>query len=225
MGSGVEVLREKQGHHEPQGLRAMAPYAWSAMKAVARFCDKRQVGDVGALGFRRSSELGRVLPCLERMAEDRILIPGKTRFLDMGCADGRVNLLLGYVTGLSVGIELDDWILDDHSGLRNGLEAELSRLDLLPLPENVRLFSGDSTDDCLHDTIEAETGTPFKSFDLFYTYLTMQEEFASLIARKARPGAVFGVYGLDRIQPRLPGFELLTQDRALNGILALYRKQ
>ncbi|MFO7784066.1 MAG: hypothetical protein ACQET7_02080 [Thermodesulfobacteriota bacterium] len=195
------------------------------MEAVARFCDERQVGDVGALGFRRSSELGRVLPCLERLVADRILFPEKTRFLDMGCADGRVNLLLGYVTRVSVGIELDDWILDDHSGLKQGLEAELSRLGLLPLPANVRLFSGDSTDDRLHDTIEAETGTPFEAFDLFYTYLTMQEEFAALIAGKAKPGAVFAVYGLEHIQPRLPGFELLTPGRALHGILALYRKK
>ncbi len=218
-------MRDKQGHHEPQGLRAMPPHVWSAMEAVARFCDERQVGDVGALGFRRSSELGRVLPCLERMAEDRILIPGETRFLDMGCADGRVNLLLGYVTRLSAGIELDDWILDDYSGLRHGIETELSGLGLLPLPDNIRLFSGDSTDDRLHDRIEAETGTSFKAFDLFYTYLTMHEEFAALIAGKARPGAVFAVYGLERIQPRLPGFELLTPQRALNGILALYRKK
>lgn len=210
---------------EPQGLRGLSPGVRSAMEAVARFCDGRQVGDVGALGFRRSSELCRVIPCLERLAADRILVPGKTRFLDMGCADGRVNLLLSYVTRLSVGIELDDWTLDDHSGLKQGLEAELSRLGLPPLPQNVRLFSGDSTDDRIHDTIEAETGTSFEAFDLFYTYLTMQDEFAELIARKARPGAVFAVYGLERILPRFQGFELLTPERSLYGILALYRKR
>lgn len=198
---------------------------WSTMEAVARFCDERQVGNVGALGFRRSSELGRLLPCLKRLAEDGIVAPGKTRFLDMGCADGRVNLLLGYVTRISVGIEIDDWILDDYSGLKKGLENELSRLDLIPLPENIWLFSGDSTDDRLHGAIEAEAGIPFQAFDLFYTYLTMQEEFAAVIAQKAEPGAVFAVYGLERIQPRLPGFELLTPGRALNGALALYRKK
>ncbi len=198
---------------------------WSTMEAVARFCDERQVGNVGALGFRRSSELGRLLACLKRLAEDGIVVPGKTRFLDMGCADGRVNLLLGYVTRISVGIEIDDWILDDYSGLKKGLENELSRLDLIPLPENIWLFSGDSTDDRLHGTIEAEAGIPFQAFDLFYTYLTMQEEFAAVIAQKAEPGAVFAVYGLERIQPRLPGFELLTPGRALNGTLALYRKK
>ena len=61
--------------------------------------------------------------------------------------------------------------------------------------------------------------------DLFYTYLTMQEEFAALVARKAKPGALFMVYGLDRILPRYSGLRLLTPDWALEGILALYRKE
>jgi hypothetical protein len=198
---------------------------WKSMEAVARFCDGRQVGNIGALGFRRSSGLGRLIPCLDRLAAQRIIVPGRTRFLDMGCADGRVNLLFGYVTRLSVGIELDDWILDDSAGLKQGVEDELSRLGLPPLPGNIRLFSGDSTDEFLYHMVEEETGTPFKAFDLFYTYLTMQKEFAEFIADKARPGAVFAVYGLERIQPELPGFELLTPGRALNGILALYRKR
>ena len=194
------------------------------LEAVARFCDERQVGDVGALGFRRSSELGRLLPCLETLISEGILVPGTTRFLDMGCADGRVNLLLSWLVRRSVGVELDDWILEDHAGLKRGLEAELERRGLLPIPGNIQLFQGDSTDGALHDRIEQATGLAFSQFDLFYTYLTMQEEFAALIARRARPGSVFAVYGLERIQPRFPGLELLTPGRALNGILALYRK-
>ncbi|MCF8060873.1 MAG: hypothetical protein K9M82_00015 [Deltaproteobacteria bacterium] len=197
----------------------------TTLEAVARFCDERRVGDVGSLGFRRSSELARLLPCLEPLVYDGILIPGKTRFLDMGCADGRVNVFLSWLVRRSVGVEMDDWILDDHAELKRELEAELSRRGLPPIPGNIRLFEGDSTDDALHDKIESDTGLRFEDFDLFYTYLTMQEEFAALIARKARSGAVFAVYGLERIQPRLPGFDLLTPVRALNGILALYRKE
>jgi len=197
----------------------------STLEAVARFCDGRQVGDVGSLGFRRSSELGKLLPCLEPLVSDRILVPGETRFLDMGCADGRVNVFLSWLVRRSVGVELDDWILDDHAELKRGLEIELSRRRLPPVPGNIQLFEGDSTDDALHERIENATGLAFEAFDLFYTYLTMQEEFAALIARKARPGSVFAVYGLERIQPRFPGLELLTPGRALNGVLALYRKQ
>jgi len=196
----------------------------TTLKAVARFCDERQVGDVGSLGFRRSTELGKLLPCLDSLVSDRILVPGETRFLDMGCADGRVNLLLSWLVCRSVGVELDDWILDDHVGLKRDLEVELSRRGLPPVPGNIQLFEGDTTDDALHERIEDATGLAFEEFDLFYTYLTMQGEFADLIARKARSGSVFAVYGLERIQPRFPGLELITPGRALNGILALYRK-
>jgi len=201
------------------------PRIMTLLDRVARFCDGRQVGDVGAFGFRRSTELGRVLPCLEHLLSKGVLVPGKTRFLDMGCADGRVNLFFSPLVGRSVGIELDDWILDEYSDLKAALETHLSRQGL-HLPSNhVHLFLGDSMKEAIHDRIEEETGIAFEAFDLFYTYLTMQEEFASLIAKKARRGSVFAVYGLSNILPRFPGLRLLTPGRALNGVLALYEKE
>jgi len=90
--------------------------------------------------------------------------------------------------------------------------------------ENISLYHGDSVDESLHDRIHRETGVRFDQFDLFYTYLTMQEEFAELIARKARSGAIFMVYGLEKIIPRFTGFHLLTPERPLEGIVALYQK-
>lgn len=196
----------------------------NALEAVARFYDRRQVGDVGALGFRRSTELGKLLPCLDRLLADGMLVPGETRFLDLGCADGRVNVFLSYLVHQSVGIELDDWILDDAVPLLNELEKTLERQRLPHPPKNVHLFVGDSTDERLHRSVQKTTGLPFEAFDLYYTYLTMQEEFADLIARKARKGAIFAVYGLECIQPRFPGLRLRTPGRALNGVLALYEK-
>jgi hypothetical protein len=50
------------------------------------------------------------------------------------------------------------------------------------------------------------------------------EEFAELIARKAESGALFMVYGLEKIVPRFTGFRLLTPERPLEGIIALYQK-
>ena len=38
-------------------------------------------------------------------------------------------------------------------------------------------------DESLHQRIDHETGLGFEDFDLYYTYLTMQEEFAELIER------------------------------------------
>ena len=74
------------------------------LQAVAGFYDRRKVGDVGFLGFRRSTDLTRLVACLDRLIEQEILIPGKSLFLDMGCADGRVNVLLSYLVKVSVGI-------------------------------------------------------------------------------------------------------------------------
>jgi hypothetical protein len=203
----------------------LRPQIRKALQAVARFYDQRKVGDVGALGFRRSTDLSKLLSCLDWLTEQQVLMPGRSTFLDLGCADGRVNVLLSYLAKLSVGIELDEWTLDEYEPLQRELHAGLSE-DRLPLPPgNIFLYHGDSTDPALHETIRQETGTGFEQFDLFYTYLTMQEEFAEMIAERARSGAVFMVYGLERILPRFKGLRLLTPERPLQGVLALYRKE
>ncbi|NIR15293.1 MAG: hypothetical protein GWN86_15715 [Desulfobacterales bacterium] len=64
----------------------------------------------------------------------------------------------------------------------------------------------------------------FDQFDLFYTYLTMYEEFAELISQKAKRGAVFMIYGLERVLPKLDGLQLLTPGELIQGIIALYQK-
>ena len=75
-----------------------------------------------------------------------------------------------------------------------------------------------------HESIKQKSGAGFEEFDLFYTYLTMQEDFAALILRRAKRGAVFMVYGLERIQPSFEGLRLLTTDGPVQKILALYQK-
>lgn len=192
---------------------------------VARFYDMRKVGDVGHLGFRRSSDLSKVLSCLRTMIGQGLFVPADALFLDMGCADGRVNVLLSYLAKKSIGIELEEWTLDDYGPLREQLDAVLAKGGLLSPRKNISLYHGNSMDESLHDRIHRETGVRFDQFDFFYTYLTMQEEFAELIARKAKPGAVFMVYGLEKIIPRLPGLRLLTSERPLEGIVALYQKR
>jgi len=191
---------------------------------VVEFYDRRKVGDVGHLGFRRSSDLSKVLLYLRRMIDQGLFVTAKALFLDMGCADGRVNVLMSYVAKTSVGIELDEWTLDDYRPLRRELDALLGERGL-PLPgKNIFLYHGDSMDESLHDRIRHETGVRFDQFDVFYTYLTMQEEFAELIARKAKPGALFMIYGLEKILPRFTGLRLLTPERPPEGIIALYQK-
>jgi hypothetical protein len=190
---------------------------------VARFYDQRKVGDAGSLGFRRSSDLTKLVACLTWMVERHVLVPQSSSFLDLGCADGRVNVLLSYLVRKSVGIEIDEWTLEEYEPLKKGLESTLSKEDIPIPPENISLYLGDSTDASLHQRIDHETGLGFGDFDFYYTYLTMQEEFAELINHKARSGAVFMVYGLATILPRFPGLRLMTPT-PLEGILALYGK-
>jgi hypothetical protein len=193
------------------------------LRFIARFYDQRKVGDLGALGFRRSTDLERLLACIGQMEQMGWLVPGESRFFDMGCADGRVNVLLSYLARSSVGVELDEWTLDEYAPLRERLKNVLEKENLPTLPENVSLYHGDAMDRSLHSTIRKETGTGLEDFDLFYTYLTMQEEFAELISRRGKKGAIFMVYGLERILPQWDGMTLLTEE-PLEGILALYKK-
>ena len=194
------------------------------LMTVARFYDRRMVGDAGPLGFRRSTDLARLMACLDNLIDRSILVPGKSLFLDMGCADGRVNVLLSYLVKMSVGVELDDWTLDEYLPLKRDVETTLKNNDLTLPPDNIFLFHGNAIEEPLHETIYQRTGVHFEDFDLFYTYLMMQEEFAGLIAQRAKMGSVFMVYGLEKILPKFNGLRLLTEN-AMEGILALYRKE
>ncbi len=84
--------------------------------------------------------------------------------MDLGCADGRVNLLLSYLTKLSVGIELDEWTLDEYGPLRDELAKTLEGNGFIPPPDNIFLYHGDSTDENVHRRVEGETGVGNKRF-------------------------------------------------------------
>jgi len=162
---------------------------------------------------------------LDILFREKVLIPGKTRFLDMGCADGRVNILLSYFVSSSVGIEIDDWILEDREPLEQALVEVLQAEGLPAPPGNIHLFLGDTLDEAVHDKIRQSTGLNLNAFDLFYTYLTMYQEFADLIADRARPGSHFLIYGLDLVLPRFRGLQLIADQGLSRNKLALYRKE
>ena len=195
-----------------------------ALTKIADFFDARQVGDVGPLGFRRSTNLTTLLACTDRLIREKIILPGRSAFLDLGCADGRVNLFFSYLTRISVGVELDEWTLDEYDQLRPELVGTLTAAGMPSPHENISLFHGDATDEKVHDRIIHETGYGLADFDLFYTYLIMHEEFARMLAEKAKKGAVYMVYGLHKIMPRYPGFRLIKKLSPMEGVLALYEK-
>ncbi|OPX38470.1 MAG: hypothetical protein B1H11_04515 [Desulfobacteraceae bacterium 4484_190.1] len=192
---------------------------------VARFYDNRKVGDAGFLGFRRSTDLSILLSCLGPLLDEKIIVPNESLFLDLGCADGRVNVFLSYLAKFSIGIELDEWTLDEYMQLRSELDKALKEDGLLTPPENIFLFHGDSMDEDVHRAVTSKTGISFEQFDLFYTYLIMHEEFAGLIVEKAKKGAIFLIYGLQKILPRYHGLRLLEHISPMEGILAFYRKE
>jgi hypothetical protein len=202
----------------------LEPELQVTLNRVASFYDARKVGDVGNLGFRRSTHLGALLSSLDVLFREQALVPGRTRFLDLGCADGRVNVLLSYLVETSVGVEIDEWILEDYEPLRTSLLDQLAKEGLPLPPDNIHLFLGDSTDGGVHENIRRSTDLPFHRFDLFYTYLTMYQEFAQLVAEQARRGSHFLIYGLDIILPELPGLNLVRDPCLTESKLALYRK-
>jgi SAM-dependent methyltransferase len=194
------------------------------LHAVADFYDQRLVGDLGPLGFRRTTELGRLLACMPALVAAGILDPGRLRFLDLGCGDGRVNVLMSYLAEVSVGVELEDWTLDEYASLREQLDASLESKRLCAVPPNIHLFCGDATDWTTHGAIRRATGIAFGEIDIFYTFLTAHEEFSTLIAAHGKPACTFLVYGMDRIFPRYEGLDFIESLSPLGGVLAVYRK-
>jgi len=107
---------------------------------------RKRWGDLGPLGFRRSTDLTRPAASLDGLIDQEILIPGRSLFPDMGCADGRVNVLFSYLVKRSMGIGLDEWTLDEYAPLKAELETALKEDLLLLPPDNISLFHGDSMD-------------------------------------------------------------------------------
>jgi hypothetical protein len=154
----------------------------------------------------------------------KIIKPHETLFMDLGCGDGRLNVFLSYLVKTSVGIELDEWTLKESDPLKAKLKEELMLDGLDTPPDNILLFHGDAAEHTVYDAILRDTGIPFDRFDIFYTYLVMHEEFARLIARKAKKGSVLMVYGLDRVLPAYEGMRLMEDISPMEKILALYQK-
>jgi len=191
---------------------------------TARFYDARMVGGAGPFGTWRSTELGRLLPCLATLEQAGLFTPGTCRFLDMGCGDGRVNVLCSYLTEISVGVEVDEWAMDEYGPLRDELDVLMDRRGLCRPPDNIRLFCGDSTSESVHAGIGERVGLDVDDFDVFYTYLNAHEVFSEVVAERGKPGSVYLVYGMNRIFPRYPGLRLVEELTPLGGVLAVYQK-
>lgn len=191
---------------------------------IARFYDSRKYGYEGLEGYRKSADLRKFTFIIEELRRLNLLRRDRTVFLDLGCADGRVNLLLSYFVRKSLGIEIDSLILDEYEPRRQGLIWELEGMDLLAPPGNISLFAGSSLERLTYDRIAEQTGIHFTDVDLFYTYITLHDLFGEMIASNARDGALFLVYGFHKVLPRYDGLEILIPDVGSQSIATLYRR-
>jgi hypothetical protein len=194
------------------------------MSVVAEFYDGCKVGYHGFEGYRKSTDLAKLGRCVAHLVAEGFLVPGRTTFSDLGCADGRVNVLMSYFVRQSVGIEIDEEILAEFSPRLTELKGRLARANLPSPPDNIFLLRADTLDGSTDERILAATGLRFGDMDLFYTYITLHDLFADRIAREAKKGALYMIYGFSRILPRYDGLELLVPDLGGQGIVALYGK-
>lgn len=201
------------------------PYETETLARIAAFYDGCRHGYEGWQGWRKSTDLRRLAACFESCAELGALSRDQTVFLDLGCADGRVNVLASYFVRLSLGIEIDAEILAESESRRKELAALLQTQGLAPLPGNVRLFHGDALKAETYERIRAQTGVPFEAVNFFYTYITLHDRFAEKIAAEASNGSFYLVYGFSKVLPKYDRLELEVADLAAQGIAALYRKR
>ena len=191
---------------------------------IADYYDGNKVGYVGHEGYRKSTDLAKFCKCIDKLIALGYIEPQHTTFLDLGCADGRVNVLMSYFVKSSLGIEIDPEILAEYRQRKKELTLELKRKNLLQPPDNISLFKGNSLETATYDLIENSIGVRFERIDLFYTYITLHDLFAAKIAEEGKQKALYLVYGFNRILPRYQGLEILIPDVASQGIVALYGK-
>lgn len=191
---------------------------------IASFYNDYKVGYVGHEGYRKSTDLVKLGRCIEELAAHGFINRQNTIFLDLGCADGRVNVLMSYFVKHSVGIEIDPEILAEFNPRKEELTQKLQSENLMQPSDNIDLFHGNSLEAATYETIEGTINLRFEDIDLFYTYITLHDLFGAKIAQEAKANSLYLVYGFSKILPRYEGLEVIIPDVASQGIVALYGK-
>lgn len=191
---------------------------------IAQYYNGCKVGYEGCQGYRKSTDLVKLGKCIEQLLTLRYIDPRCAIFTDLGCGDGRVNVLISYFVKKSIGIEIDPEILAEYGQHIKDLTVRLKRANLVLPPDNIVLFQGNSLEAATYERIAASSGVRFNEIDLFYTYITLHDLFAEKVAKEANRGALYLVYGFSKVLPRYRGLELLIPDVASQGIMALYGK-
>ncbi|MEM5785981.1 MAG: hypothetical protein AAGU11_01605 [Syntrophobacteraceae bacterium] len=196
----------------------------ATIRLISAYFDSCKVGCAGNSGFRKTTDLSKFSACLGELAALGIVNADKTVFADLGCGDGRVNLLAGYYMKLSIGIEIDPEILAEYGPRRADVHSIIEREGGIAPRNNIMLFQGSSLNSRTFEKVREKAGVAIGEVDLFYTYITLHDVFAELIAEHGRPGAYFLVYGFSKVLPRYDNFDLVIPDVGSQGIAALFRK-
>lgn len=191
---------------------------------IADFYDRQKYGCEGCQGFRKSTDLLKFTSCIKELEERGFLDSERTVFADLGCADGRVNVLMSYFVKRSIGVEIDADILAEYEPRKREVASLLEQADLIAPPGNIHVFAGSSLEEKTYRRVFEATGAGFSNIDFFYTYITLHDVFAEKISAEARSGALYLVYGFNKILPRYESLEIVIPDLASQGIAALYRK-
>lgn len=194
------------------------------LAVIGSFYDACRVGYQGNEGYRKSTDLRKFAVCVRELATKGFLDAERTVFMDLGCADGRVNVVMSYFVRRSIGIEIDPDILAEYEPRKKGLLREIEAAGLEPPSDNILLYKGSSLDAVLHRRIHEETGLKFSDVDLFYTYITLHEVFAQKIQAEAKAGALYLVYGFHKVLPAYEGLDVLIPDVGGQRIAALFVK-
>jgi len=195
------------------------------IELTANYFDGRKVGCFGNTGYRKTTDLSKFCACIEDLTDSGIIRTQSTVFTDLGCGDGRVNLLMSYFVRLSIGLEIDSEILSEYGPRKNELISLLRSEGAILPPENIFLVHGNSLDDRSFDEIRSKTGVDFADVDLFYTYITLHDLFAEKIAERGRTGLHYLVYGFSRVLPAYESLELVNPDVGARSIAALCRRK
>ena len=191
---------------------------------IADYYNGCRVGYVGHEGYRKSTDLVKFVKCVDELIVLGYIKPEHTVFLDLGCADGRVNVLISYFVKRSIGVEIDHDILAEFGHRQRDLFSKLQEANLILPSDSIAVFQGNSLEDATYERIFKSTGIRFTDIDLFYTYITLHDLFGARIAERAKRGALYLVYGFGKILPHYRGLEILLPDVASQGIMALYGK-
>jgi len=194
------------------------------MRAIATFFDRYKEGYEGYEGYRKTTDLSKLGHCVQILLEKNCLHKGKSVFMDLGCGDGRVNIYMSYFARVSIGVEIDPIILSEYELRKKELDNFIQASKLVVPPDNIYLVRGDSLKKEAHEEILNATGLTFKDVDLFYTYSALHDLFGETISKDAKEGAMYMVYGFNKILPVYDGLKLVDKDLGGQGIVALYKK-